>query len=155
MFNLGFKVYYVDGERGEDSTWELMDHETWILDLPKSNAESSPHWSKLYTASEDFGLTSQRPEDYYDFTLRMIQDRNLFEKYRNIVTTNENPPPCGDDLNCVSNVLCDTVVANSADKKMCDKIRDMVRNPPNSEPSSHHVVSKLLFVTTSIFLMQH
>jgi len=79
--NPGYKVYQVDGARGTASTWEVMDHETWILDLVKSNAQNSPEWFKEYSAKETFGLQSLRPADHYELVKTMATNRTLFEKF--------------------------------------------------------------------------
>ena len=81
--NPGYKVYHVDGKRGADSTWELVNHETWILNITdaniKGNTESA--WFKEFSAKETYGLKDLRPESYYDFVLRMVDNRTLFETF--------------------------------------------------------------------------
>jgi len=107
-----------------------MNHETWLLNSTKSNLEGSPTWFKEYSASEEFGLEAHRPENYYDLTLRMLEDPVLFEKYRRIYKKSDNDKhfaPC--DLavepNCIDGIICDTVQHNSADSSMCDKLKLM------------------------------
>ena len=44
----GYRIYEVDSE-----SFKVVDTDTWVLDLPTSNAggeDSDPLWYKLYTA---------------------------------------------------------------------------------------------------------
>ncbi|CAL8071311.1 unnamed protein product [Orchesella dallaii] len=80
--NPGYKVFLADGARGENnSTWEIVDHETWIYNVTQANLEGSPTLFKEYSAKEAFGLRSLRPADLYDLVVRMTVDDNLFQKF--------------------------------------------------------------------------
>lgn len=83
--NPGFKVYYADGGRGADSTWEIMDHETWIYNLTEANTNVEPNgpmpWKKMYSAKEAFNMTSFRPKDFDGLAKRMLFDDKLFAMY--------------------------------------------------------------------------
>ena len=78
-----FRVYYADGNRGDESTWEILDYETHILDTIKSNQAVPPEpiFEHLYSAKETYGLESFRPAALYNLTLRMIRDYPLYEKF--------------------------------------------------------------------------
>jgi len=80
--NPGYKVFLADGARGQNSsTWEIVDHETWIYNVTQANLAGSPTLFKEYSAKEAFGLKSFRPQDLYDFVVRMAVDNNLFQKF--------------------------------------------------------------------------
>ncbi|ODM94449.1 Sphingomyelin phosphodiesterase [Orchesella cincta] len=80
--NPGYKVFFADGARGqEDSTWEVVDYETWIYNVTQANLEGSPTLFKEYNAKEAFGLRSTRPADLYDLVVRMTTDDSLFQKF--------------------------------------------------------------------------
>src|SRR5688572_5178455 len=76
-----YRVYYADGNRGPQSTWEILDYETHILDTYKSNEAGSPVFEHLYSAKSTFGLESFRPQALYDLTVRMLSDYPLFQKF--------------------------------------------------------------------------
>ena len=78
-----YKIYFADGARDEKSTWEVTDHETWVLNLTESNRLNTPFWFKaLYeTAKGYYDLESLRPEAYYELVKKMTTDRSLFEKF--------------------------------------------------------------------------
>ncbi len=83
--NPGFKVYHVDGAGGSGSTWEILDHETWIYNLTEANAAGDSTgampWKKLYSARETFHLNSLRPKDLDNLAYRMLFDDELFQHY--------------------------------------------------------------------------
>ena len=80
--NSGYKIFHVDGQRGNESTWEIIDHETWILNTTRSNAQQEPVFEKLFSARQEYGLESLRGDALYDLILRMISDDNLFLKFQ-------------------------------------------------------------------------
>jgi len=148
-------VYYVDGERGEDSTWELIDHETWMLNFTKSNLEGSPSWYKEYSASEYFGLDGHRPQDYYELTLRMVEDKTLFEKYRRVYHKDSyavTSVPCP-DLDCIHEILCHTVKHNVKDRSACDRLRQLLEDEENTQTSSGVIIlpATTLLLATILF----
>ncbi|KAF2899912.1 hypothetical protein ILUMI_06276 [Ignelater luminosus] len=80
--NPAYRIYYVDGEH-DSSTWEVIDHETWIMDLQKANDknEENPVWYKLYSAREDYEMPNLRPKEWNSLIYRMVGDKDLFQRY--------------------------------------------------------------------------
>lgn len=82
-YNPAYRIYTVDGER-ENSTWAVLDHETYYIDIPTSNeSPNAPTWMFEYSAKEAYGLNSLQPQDWYDFTERMAANDTLFQEYWN------------------------------------------------------------------------
>ena len=80
--NPGYKVFHFDGARDTaESTWEMVDYETFTYNLTEANSVGQPIWYQLYSAKENYGLKSVRPEDMYDFVLRMAADDALFQQF--------------------------------------------------------------------------
>ncbi|KAB0799106.1 hypothetical protein PPYR_06986 [Photinus pyralis] len=81
-YNPAYRIYHVDGEH-PDSTWEVIDHETWIMDLDKanSNLNENPEWFKLYSAREAFDMPNLRPLEWHKLIYRMVQEPKLFEAF--------------------------------------------------------------------------
>lgn len=85
--NSGYNVFYADGERGdEESTWQIINQETWILNLTASNAlqdeEVPPVFQKILDARKDFNLSSMVPEQIHGLINRMVCDKDLLLKYQ-------------------------------------------------------------------------
>lgn len=56
--NPGYRIYTVDGPH-EKSTFEVLDHETYIMNLTDANISMKPKWIKEYSAKV-----------YYNFCLK-------------------------------------------------------------------------------------
>jgi sphingomyelin phosphodiesterase len=83
--NSAFNVYWADGERNAESTWEIINHETWVLDLTPSNAlpdDSPPIFRKILNAREMYKMKSLVPEEVHSFINRMVCDDDLFLEYQ-------------------------------------------------------------------------
>lgn len=83
----GYNVFYADGERGADSTWEIINHQTFVLNLTHSNAqpvEAAPTFNMILDAQEMWGVTSLTAETVHDFIYRMVCDDALFLEYQKL-----------------------------------------------------------------------
>lgn len=47
--NPNYRIYSVDGDH-EDSTWHVLDHETYFMNLTEANISNEPKWQLEYTA---------------------------------------------------------------------------------------------------------
>jgi sphingomyelin phosphodiesterase len=93
--NPGYRVYHVD--LGIDHTFgDVVDHETWIYDLDKANAEHEANsssfglkdveWFQLYRATEAYDLPNLLPHNLKSFVIRMAKDRKTFDLfYRSVI----------------------------------------------------------------------
>ncbi|XP_021959476.1 sphingomyelin phosphodiesterase [Folsomia candida] len=125
--NPGFKVYHVDGGRGADSTWEIMDHETWIYNLTEANANVEPNgampWKLMYKAKETFNMGSFRPKDLDDLAYRMLFNEDLFANYHRFYHKDSDVRGSCTSSSCRLDYICDMVIANTNDYKHCDRFR--------------------------------
>ncbi|KAF5302827.1 hypothetical protein FQA39_LY02007 [Lamprigera yunnana] len=83
--NPAYRIYYVDGNH-ETSTREVIDHETWILDLDKANSqlENNPKWFKLYSARESYEMPNLSPLEWHRLIYKMVLNEKIFDQfYRN------------------------------------------------------------------------
>lgn len=86
--NPGYNVFYADGQRGADSTWEIVNHQSIVLNLTVSNAlpdEAAPIFSTILDAQEAWGVTSLTAETVHDLIYRMVCDDALFLEYQKLV----------------------------------------------------------------------
>ena len=61
---------------------DVLDYETWVMNLTHANAFDAPHWYRLYTARRDLNLPSLHPKHWDRLTRRMTEHPGLFEKFR-------------------------------------------------------------------------
>ncbi|CAD5118656.1 DgyrCDS7344 [Dimorphilus gyrociliatus] len=119
--NPGYRVYTVDGVR-INSTFHVLDHETYYLDLDEANRTNIPNWKKEYSAKSAYDMKSLFPEDWNDLSSRMMKNETLFNKFfRNAYKQSPiSKTKCGKA--CRSNWICDTWSARSGDPKLCSSI---------------------------------
>ncbi|XP_035713673.1 sphingomyelin phosphodiesterase isoform X2 [Folsomia candida] len=148
--NPGYNVFYADGQRGADSTWEIVNHQSIVLNLTVSNAlpdEAAPIFSTILDAQEAWGVTSLTAETVHDLIYRMVCDDALFLEYQKVVTKGADSPrfnPClRNDYRCKANVLGGLFVSNSGDHSHRDRLTNYIltvdckeQNPPTTTPGS-------------------
>ncbi len=81
--NPGYKIFTVEGARGQESTWDILDHETWIYNLTEANLSPHlpPRWFRLYKATEAFDLPDVSPESLNVLVQRMSSNETAFNTY--------------------------------------------------------------------------
>lgn len=70
--NPGFRVYEIDA-----ATNRVLDHQTWIMDLSKSNQMLEPIFLKEYSARDAFNLPDLSPQSWHNLTMRMLAEELL------------------------------------------------------------------------------
>ncbi|EEB20401.1 sphingomyelin phosphodiesterase, putative [Pediculus humanus corporis] len=78
--NPGYRIYTIDGDHNE-TFYDVVDYECWIMNLKKSNIQRKPIWEKLYAAKSDYELNSLLPVDWNKFYERLKTDDDLMEIY--------------------------------------------------------------------------
>lgn len=73
----------MEGARGQESTWDILDHETWIYNLTEANLSPHlpPRWFRLYKATEVFDLPDVSPESLNVLVQRMSSNETAFNTY--------------------------------------------------------------------------
>ncbi|EEC08556.1 sphingomyelin phosphodiesterase, putative, partial [Ixodes scapularis] len=78
--NPSYRVYTVDGV-GDKPSWEVVDHETYWMDLAATNRDDKPRWALQYAAKKHYGLKSLSPRHWHELAERFNKDDNLFQDY--------------------------------------------------------------------------
>ncbi|KAG5893193.1 hypothetical protein JTB14_016469 [Gonioctena quinquepunctata] len=121
-FNPAYRIYYVDGDR-QNSTREVIDHETWVIDLDKANeSEEEPIWYKLYSAKDAYAMSSLKPKEWNRLIEKMVNDPDIFDLfYRNYFRDSPVRPFC--DAQCKLQILCDLKSGQSNDRRhLCHEL---------------------------------
>lgn len=122
-FNTGhpsFRIYVVDGNYS-NSSWAVLDHETYLMNLTELDADPSrePSWKLEYTAKAAYGMQSLQPADWDRLLERMERDDALFDMfYRFYIKQNPLAPPC--DAACRKKFLCTQRTSQSSDFHLCE-----------------------------------
>ncbi|GAB6026449.1 hypothetical protein CHUAL_012647 [Chamberlinius hualienensis] len=75
--NPAFKIYYIDGDY-EGSPREVLDYETYYLNLDEANANDMPIWDILYSAKDAFALRSLHASEWDRLVTKMTTNNDLF-----------------------------------------------------------------------------
>ncbi|XP_075551077.1 sphingomyelin phosphodiesterase-like [Dermacentor variabilis] len=121
-FNSGhpaYRVYVVDGNYA-NSTWAVLDHETYLMNLTEANVDPQrePRWHLEYAAKAEFGMQSLEPAEWDDLLNKMELDDKLFDKfYRFYGKQDPTAKPCYSV--CRKSFLCKQRTSKSSDFKAC------------------------------------
>jgi sphingomyelin phosphodiesterase len=120
--NPGYRVYEMDGFY-QNSSWAILDHETFILNLTQANLLDRPVWVKEYSAKEAYNMTALNPTNWDEVYRRMLTDDKLFDTYHKLYFKSSNiatQSKC--DQTCRRQMLCDIRSARSHDPDLCAKL---------------------------------
>ena len=108
--NPGFRIYEVD-----DATNRIVNHYTWIMDLPASNRALKPIWTLEYDAKSAFNMQGLEVDDWHRWTVDLElelasnkTDGELMNKYllfrRKSAAADMTKSGC--DVKCRARMLC-------------------------------------------------
>lgn len=117
--NPSYRVFYIDGDHPE-TTRNVLDYETWVMNLTHANKYDAPHWYQLYTARRDLQLPSLDPRHWDQLVQRMARDPQLFARYhRYQVQDSDSALSKGCDAECRRNTLCAIVEGDKFMPRKC------------------------------------
>ncbi|CAH0405385.1 unnamed protein product [Chilo suppressalis] len=119
--NLGYRIYYVDGDHPA-TTRQVIDHETWIMNLKEANQFGYPIWYKLYSARAAYRMPALRPQDWDRFIDNMTSNDDIFNLYHKHYW--KNSPRRGIcNSECRKRLVCDARSGRSHDRRaLCGHI---------------------------------
>ncbi|KAK7076989.1 Sphingomyelin phosphodiesterase [Halocaridina rubra] len=119
--NPGYKVYTIDGEY-QGSSYRVLDHENWILDLDEVNQSDNPRFFQLYTAKDTYNMTDLTPASWNSLVTQMKEPNStLFDMFYYHYSKAARPyQEEGCDEGCKSKLLCRLVVSDNSDHSHCD-----------------------------------
>ncbi|XP_032779473.2 sphingomyelin phosphodiesterase [Daphnia magna] len=131
--NPGYRIYTVDGQR-PGSTWAVLDHSSWIMNLTVANAQDpsiDPVWFELYQAKRDYALTDLSPRSMDAFYQQLVTDDALFQMYfEHYYKKSEERLEKGCDIDCRTKLLCFIVTTDPLDQSRCQNISQLLNQHP-------------------------
>lgn len=117
----GYREYVTDGLYN-GSTWRVLDHSTYILNLTKANHQPPTQettWDVLYSSKNAYNLTDLSPNSWNELVNSWIHGKDptseaSFQKYYYYYYKG-NPPTPICDAACKKSMLCDIRSARSGD----------------------------------------
>ncbi|XP_071804161.1 sphingomyelin phosphodiesterase-like [Asterias amurensis] len=114
--NPNYRIYVVDGHY-LNSSWAVLDHSTYVMNITDANLTDKPIWKLEYTAKAAYGLKELQPRDWNKLVETFQTDDKMFNKYYRYHYKLNIPGPC--DASCKSSLLCDLKSARSHDDTYC------------------------------------
>ncbi|KAL8597001.1 hypothetical protein ACOMHN_050100 [Nucella lapillus] len=102
--NMGYRIFTVDGNHSA-SSWEVLDHETYILNLTAANIRQKPPvWQLEYTAKAAYGMPSLFPKDWDNVINKLQTDNKLLQQFYRFYYKSNVKAPCNTD--CAKELIC-------------------------------------------------
>ncbi len=112
--NPSWRYYVVD-----KATHQVVDTETWHVDLTKAYAAGELSAELFYSARSAYNMTSLFAADWLGVAKRMASDNATFALYHRFLNTGTDPKPCDDK--CRESELCSVLSSTSGAYKKCTK----------------------------------
>uniref|UniRef100_A0A7E4V9S7 Sphingomyelin phosphodiesterase n=1 Tax=Panagrellus redivivus TaxID=6233 RepID=A0A7E4V9S7_PANRE len=100
--NPAYRIYTIEGDV-PGSKHNIIDFETYFLNLSSTTDRSYPRWELLYSAKEEYGLADLSPKSWQTLSKRVLTDIDTYDKFvKNYARRSDYH--C--DLECRHELLC-------------------------------------------------
>ncbi|KAI6224331.1 Sphingomyelin phosphodiesterase [Aphelenchoides fujianensis] len=78
--NPAYRVYYIDGNY-ERSTYEVLDFDTYFLNLSRPQGYPDPQWEFLYSAKQEYGLPDLTAASWNELGEKLRYNTTLYNRF--------------------------------------------------------------------------
>ncbi|XP_005101263.2 sphingomyelin phosphodiesterase [Aplysia californica] len=114
--NMGYRFYTVDGFYA-NSSYQVLDHSTYILDLEKAEREGNITWELEYSAKAAYNMSSVYPKDWDQLIEVMKRNTTMLQLYNKFYRKSRDSGAC--DPTCRTARLCEARSGRSHDPNLC------------------------------------
>ncbi|XP_022092882.1 sphingomyelin phosphodiesterase-like [Acanthaster planci] len=115
--NPNYRIYEVDGNY-KNSSWAVLDHATYVMNLTDANLTDNPKWKLEYTAKTAYGMKALQAVDWNELVGKFeAANSTLFDKFYTYYYKSNVPGPC--DEKCKTGFICDLKTAQSGTHEFC------------------------------------
>ncbi|XP_071502433.1 sphingomyelin phosphodiesterase-like [Diadema antillarum] len=114
--NPGYRVYTMDGNY-TGSTWAVLDHDNYYMNLTEANLTNKPKWRPEYKAKEAYGMKSLQPSEWNRLVEEMKKNETVFKQYYSYYHRLYDYGPCDDE--CRTEMICRIQTARAGDESYC------------------------------------
>ncbi|XP_063704801.1 sphingomyelin phosphodiesterase-like [Culicoides brevitarsis] len=120
--NPNYRVYHVDKE-----TLQIVEAVTYFYNLTDANqANSVPHWQKMYSFKEEYGVEDLSPRSVDALVTRFAKEKDLLMKYWEYRYKLAEPAlENGCNKNCLKENLCTIVTNQVFDDRKCNELKKL------------------------------
>uniref|UniRef100_A0A1X7T6Y9 Sphingomyelin phosphodiesterase n=1 Tax=Amphimedon queenslandica TaxID=400682 RepID=A0A1X7T6Y9_AMPQE len=83
--NAGYRIYTVDGNYNESSR-QVLDHDTYILNITDANLTNKPKWIHEYSAKDAYNMTNLTPDSWFSLVKEFLTNNDLLLKYYHYIS---------------------------------------------------------------------
>ncbi|XP_003391045.3 PREDICTED: sphingomyelin phosphodiesterase-like, partial [Amphimedon queenslandica] len=124
--NPGFRIYTVDGNYNESSR-QVLDHDTYILNITDANLTNKPKWIHEYSAKDAYNMTNLTPDSWLSLLKECLTNNNLFLKYYHYISKSFNmESQCSG--HCQHSTIC-SCLSTFSNISACDAIAPNLVTP--------------------------
>ncbi|XP_062511163.1 sphingomyelin phosphodiesterase-like [Corticium candelabrum] len=105
-FNPSYRIYELDGQYN-GSSYYVLDHATYILNLTEANLSDKPQWQFEYSAKAAYGMKTLYPQDWADLLDRMKANSTLQDLYNKFYHHSVSHATKSCDVVCRSAFICE------------------------------------------------
>ncbi|GAB1600640.1 sphingomyelin phosphodiesterase-like [Argonauta hians] len=118
--NPSYRIYEIDGPY-PSSSWAVLNHENYILNITAANIDDKPVWQKEYTAKEAYNLTNLNPDSWNNLIKVMQNNATILQLFNKYKFKSVNNGECTGD--CRHDLLCDLRSGRSYDPSLCKDLK--------------------------------
>uniref|UniRef100_A0A914VR59 Sphingomyelin phosphodiesterase n=1 Tax=Plectus sambesii TaxID=2011161 RepID=A0A914VR59_9BILA len=138
--NPSYRIYTIDGAH-EGSTYEILDHETWFMNLTVANQIGHPHWKLLYRAKRAYNMKTLRPEEWSQLTNELKKSKKTFRKFLRYYARRKDYE-CNDQ--CRREILCSLRSGHHNDVGLCNDFNPSTENDYSNETKHYAAIRREL-----------
>ncbi|XP_041360844.1 sphingomyelin phosphodiesterase-like [Gigantopelta aegis] len=117
--NLGYRIYDIDGNYTK-SSWAVLDHVNYIMNLTEANLYNKPVWQLEYSVKAAYQMKSLFPSDWNDLIARMTKNSTLLQLVNKHYYKSRDDGSC--DSDCKMKLLCELKSGRSHDPDLCTDV---------------------------------
>ncbi|KAI6204931.1 Sphingomyelin phosphodiesterase [Aphelenchoides besseyi] len=130
--NPSYRVYYIDGNY-DQSTYEILDFDTYFLNLSRPQSYPDPEWQFLYSARQEYGLSDMTPKSWNDLGEKLRHNTTLYKLFLKNYARRDDYP-CDDK--CRAELLCSLRRGHHNESVLCPENSVLRRIFPTISTSS-------------------
>ncbi|KAI1724453.1 calcineurin-like phosphoesterase domain-containing protein [Ditylenchus destructor] len=116
--NPAYRIYTIDGNY-RDSSYEVLDFETYFLNLTATKDTDQPKWELLYKAKEEYGLDDLAAKSWHSLSEQIRTNNTIYDIFlKNYARRHDYP--CNE--HCRAELLCSLRRGHHNETALCPEV---------------------------------
>ncbi|XP_052822230.1 sphingomyelin phosphodiesterase isoform X2 [Octopus bimaculoides] len=117
--NPSYRIYDIDGPY-PTSSWAVLNHQNYLLNLTAANINDNPVWQKEYSAKETYNLPNLNPDSWNNLIKIMGKNATILQLFNKYKFKSVNNGECSGS--CRHDLLCELRSGRSHDPSLCKNL---------------------------------